>query len=622
MGAGRSLNVLMLAMFDGKNANVIRDYLFSFNAYSRHRFYYLFNCQGLDETFDFSRFDVITFFWSMYLLGPHLTPATRQAIRTAAALKVLFLQDEYREVWPMNAAMRELGIQVMFTCVAERDHASFYPPSAIPSLLGTHTVLPGYVPGYLERARPTVEFPRVIDVAYRSRDVPFYLGDLGREKRIISDRFEVICAQHALRADISVREQDRIYGEGWVRFLQSSRCVLGTASGASVVDFTGEIRENCEHHLRQHPEAPYEEVRARFFADVDGKLVIDTVSPRVFEAAALRCTMVHHEGSYAGIMEPDRHYIRVKRDYSNVADVVAQIRDEGLCRAIADHAYRDLVASGRYGYRAFVAEFDRLLARYCPRPVRARTASRLLFHAKNYVCRGEVIVPRGAGFRVAPWYFSPFRVVWRALQTRPAVELNLHPVLNPVVARFMRNPGNFLRRARTALQLASSVPCFRTLVRTYLRTSRARRAVAAWRLTDDLLKIDIARRARGGILHAEQAFGVQTDFDATAGVLTLLSFGTAPGAAPAPLAAEVEDAVLEGRVHTIVWDHTPVAHDVVYAIEPGQWFRVGLGLDGVHRFEALSALYRLARAETAPALLAILRGESGREGAPASASGR
>lgn len=241
-GATAMLRILVLSTFNGRSADVIRDYLFAFNAYSRHRYFYVFDCGDLDDDFDFRAFDVILIFWNVDLLGSDLGRPARERIRAAPALKVLFLQDEYRDVRPMNAAMRALGIQVMFTCVADADHETFYPRSLVPSLEATYGVLTGYVPAYLERRpRPSAE-TRPLDLGYRSRDTPFWLGDLGREKRIIADRFQAISAAHGLRADISVREVDRLYGGRWVSFLRRSRCVLGTASGASVVDLTGEIR--------------------------------------------------------------------------------------------------------------------------------------------------------------------------------------------------------------------------------------------------------------------------------------------------------------------------------------------------------------------------------------------
>src|SRR5262249_31049313 len=153
--------------------------------------------------------------------------------------------------------------------------------------------------------------------------------------RILAQRFPAIAEAHGLTHDISIREHDRLYGRRWISFLLASRCVLGSPSGASVVDFTGRIRRDCDRYLTLHPEASYAEVKAKFFAEVDGKVVIDTSSARLFEAAALGATLVHIEGLYRGMLVPDVHYIQVARDYGNVAEVVDRIKDRAFCAALA-----------------------------------------------------------------------------------------------------------------------------------------------------------------------------------------------------------------------------------------------------------------------------------------------
>ena len=147
----RSQNILIIATFVRGNANAIRDYLFSFNRYSRHKCYYILDCRQLDDGFDFSRFDVILIFWSTYILGPDMSPNVVNAIRNAPAVKTLFLQDEYRDVRQMNAVMARLGIQHMFTNAESHQYDLFYPKSIIESLEGVHSVLTGYVPEYLTR---------------------------------------------------------------------------------------------------------------------------------------------------------------------------------------------------------------------------------------------------------------------------------------------------------------------------------------------------------------------------------------------------------------------------------------------------------------------------------------
>ncbi len=184
----KSLRILILSTYEGTDANAVRDYLLSFRLHSRHDYYYAFDCRRLDGRIDLRPFDVIVIFWDVYLLGPELSDAVRERIARAPAVKLAFLQDEYRDVRLVNQAMAALGVQVAFTCVAEADHHIFYPAEAIPSLDGLYTVLPGYVPRYLKETRLDVDSPRAIDIGYRSRAMPVYLGDLGQDKTVVAER--------------------------------------------------------------------------------------------------------------------------------------------------------------------------------------------------------------------------------------------------------------------------------------------------------------------------------------------------------------------------------------------------------------------------------------------------
>src|SRR5262250_1849919 len=163
------LKVLILSTYEGTDASAVRDYLLSFRLHSRHQYYYAFDCRRLDDRIDLRSFDVIVIFWDVYLLGPELSDAVRERIARAPAVKVAFLQDEYRAVRRVSEAMAQLGVRVAFTCVAEADHAVFYPPEAISTLEALYTVLPGYVPRYLAERRLAVDSSRAIDIGYRSR---------------------------------------------------------------------------------------------------------------------------------------------------------------------------------------------------------------------------------------------------------------------------------------------------------------------------------------------------------------------------------------------------------------------------------------------------------------------
>lgn len=603
--ASRRLNVLVVSSFMGGNANVIRDYLFSFRRHSRHQYYYVFDPRVMGPHVDFGSFDVILLFWSLYLLGPELAAQVRERIRKAPALKVLFLQDEYRDVRRFNALMAELGVNVMCTCVAESDHETFYPRALVPSLESTYTVLTGYVPTYLDGQRPDLGGKRPIDIGYRSRNLPYYLGDLGREKKVIADRFGAIAAEHDFSADISTREEDRLYGRRWVRFLRESRFVLGSASGASVVDFTGEIRQNCERHLTLHAGATYEDVKARFFAGVDWKVVIDTVSPRIFEAAALGCTMVHHEGHYAGIIQPDVHYIRVRRDYANIGEVLDRMRDAGFCRALARRAYEDLIGSGRYGYPSFVRRFDDILDRHARIAAPTRLRAPWRFYGRNFVSHGQALVPFRDGYAVLP----SRRVVRQA--AKAVLRTALRGTGTVVPLRIVDDPLGALSKLILGARVVRRSPALRAIVAVYRRHRDIRQAVPLYVLMNDLVKIDIVARARRSDLCSHEPFTVDVDFDPSTRLVTLSS--RAPSASPsAPperfSAHRIGKTLRRGEVSALLWDHAGLSSEVMYRpFRPGsRWFLVGIGPGGIYRFEALTLLCRRSPDVVGAALATLL----------------
>jgi len=90
------------------------------------------------------------------------------------------------------------------------------------------------------------------------------------------------------------------------------------------------------------------------FPGLDGNLKLFALSPRHFEACMTRTCQALVEGEYGGILKPGVHYIEIKKDWSNIPEVIKQIEDVDYCERIADNAYRDIVESGSYTYRNFV----------------------------------------------------------------------------------------------------------------------------------------------------------------------------------------------------------------------------------------------------------------------------
>jgi hypothetical protein len=106
----------------------------------------------------------------------------------------------------------------------------------------------------------------------------------------------------------------------------------------------------------------------------EGNLVINTISPRAFEAIALRTALVLFPGDYSGILLPERHYVPLLKDFSNFADVAKLLKDPEYLERMAGRAYDDIVASGLYSYGVFAQQVDAILVEEWTKRVLPRKA--------------------------------------------------------------------------------------------------------------------------------------------------------------------------------------------------------------------------------------------------------
>jgi hypothetical protein len=73
--------------------------------------------------------------------------------------------------------------------------------------------------------------------------------------------------------------------------------------------------------------------------------------------------MILFTGRYSGLIEPDEHYIELKKDFSNIDSVLSRLDDLASLEAMADRAYDRLVGSGDFSYQQFVELIDRTILR-------------------------------------------------------------------------------------------------------------------------------------------------------------------------------------------------------------------------------------------------------------------
>lgn len=312
----------------------------------------------LPSTVDVDAYDVIVVHWTLVLSrNNYIDRESRARIARAKALKIVFIQDEYRFVERTKAGLRTIGADVLFTSVPQAEWEKVYSAPELPGLRRVQ-VLTGYVPPGLPRRTVPDVADRPIDVGYRGRDLPAWLGELGQEKMRIGRRFEEDAPAYGLTTDICWREGDRIYGEDWLAFITRCKAMLGVESGANVFDFTGRIQENVESHLKIEPTATFEKLRNLYFPNEEGRVRLNQISPRVFECLALKTLLILYEGEYSGIVQPWRHFVPLKKDHSNMEEVVNVLRDHASVREITERGYREIALNPDYQYDAYVRKFD------------------------------------------------------------------------------------------------------------------------------------------------------------------------------------------------------------------------------------------------------------------------
>ena len=571
---GAQLSVLLLCDDRPGNANTILDHINAFARYSQHRVK-VFNPRGLTRSFalDLGEFDVAVIHYSLILSDSrYVSPHFRRMLQSYRGLKVQFIQDEYRWVDRATDASREIGIDILFTAAPEPAAGRLY-DERLPGVRRVHT-LTGYVPEGLRQASPPPLRSRRVDVGYRGRDLPFWLGRLTQEKRSIAEGFQERSAAYGLRTDIAWRENDRVYGQGWIDFMASCRATLGTESGASIADFDGAVERQVRTYLRDHADASFDEVEEAVLRPYEGNVIVNVISPRVFEAAALGTALVMFPGHYSGIASPDEHYIVLEKDFSNMDAVVAKLKDEAYLEALTRRAHDHLIASERWSYAEFIRQFDQVIAAEAKgKPRRTRLPRHQL-----------AILERN--LRLPPPHVR---------LTRAALTAITHISGREVQRRSEIESWAWLAKARLALR---AILVDRDLRAVFVDARRA--GVAMDEALEEVLELYLLQKGASGMLRSRQRFRVHAELDPQRRNLRFVSDPEGSESRSADASSTVLDALQAGTIEAIEWDHRGVGQTVDL---DHPHVEIGVGSDGRARFERLA---RLSRDE--PDLIARLLG--------------
>ena len=357
------MNVLILYNSTQTFTNTVYEHLACFGDHSSHRVFYSHADPVSELNVDLEVFDAVGIHFSIRLPFDQVSSSVLHALEAFNGLKFLFIQDEYdfpQRTWYW---IRKIGVNLVFTVVPEAGIETVYPKAEFPYTRFV-TNLTGYVP---EKLPPTQELPppseRTLMVGYRGRPLPIRYGQLGIEKIAIGQIVKTYCDQHDVRSDIAWSEQARIYGPKWYDFVVSCRSMLGSESGSNVFDWDGTLNSVIERYRNDNPRALDEDVYRDIVRpkEIDG--LINQISPRVFEAIASRTVLVLFEGEYSEVIRAGEHFIALRKDGSNLDDVVRLLKNDPYVDAMADRAWRDVIVSGKYSFKAFVGMVEKEIQR-------------------------------------------------------------------------------------------------------------------------------------------------------------------------------------------------------------------------------------------------------------------
>jgi hypothetical protein len=278
------------------------------------------------------------------------------------ALKIALPQDEYHHAHTLDSWLDDLGVTVVGTVLDGTRRDELYPRLA--SKAAFYEVLTGYVDdGAAEavRLRPAEE--RAFDVVYRARHLPYWLGSHGQLKHLIGEAVAARASAHDLEVDISTRPQQVVLGGAWLQLLASGRATIGAESGSSTLDRHGELGAKLAEWLELEPDLTFAEFAARMPAGWDDYRFF-AVSPRHLEAVVTKTAQLLVEGRYSGVLEAGAHYLPLRRDFSNLDEVLEQAREPKLLAGLAERAYEDVYRSGRFSFRRLSETVGRMVSEH------------------------------------------------------------------------------------------------------------------------------------------------------------------------------------------------------------------------------------------------------------------
>ena len=307
-------------------------------------------------------FDVIIIHYSICIIfRNYISFLLRKKIRNFKGLKIVIIQDEYRWINRILKEMVYLNVDCVVSLLDKENINKVYNHPQLENKLMV-SALAGYVSNnWVDRDVPNIS-ERKKHIIYRGNNLPFWLGNGAHEKSVLSEKILENFDDKGLNLDVSSNPRDRIYGKDWLDFMKSGKCVIGLEGGASIFDFDGSVEKKVRKFQSENPKADYQKIHREFLSSYEDKVYYRMITPRSFEAIAMKTVQVLYPGKYSGILEPWRHYIPINRDFSNLNEVISAIKNDDFLQKMANQAYSEIIESQNYSEEKLGRGIDSIIS--------------------------------------------------------------------------------------------------------------------------------------------------------------------------------------------------------------------------------------------------------------------
>jgi len=490
-------------------------------------------------------------------------------------LKIAFPQDEYDHAEVLDEWLDEAGVSVVCTVLDDLHRKDLYP--RLSQGAAFYETLTGYIDDgaagrFATRMLPQAE--RGTDIVYRARHLPYWYGSHGQLKHGVGDIVAEGAPAHGLSCDISTRANETILGDAWLEFLGSARATVGVESGCSVLNRRGEVRDRVIELLQSQPDLSFERLSALMPAGWDDYRFF-AISPRHLEAVTSKTAQILVEGRYSGVLEPHRHYIPLRRDFSNLDEALDSAREPEVLNRITEEAYEDIYLSGRFSFTRLTAQLEEVLRQHAGSRRRS---------------------PQSAAFPPLVRRFA-------------AAQSEVGRVLVEPVTGVVRVGRAAHRELLAGTRLALTDADLRRLLFDYLRSSEVRQYVSPRGALADLLCLGMMRRAQRRQQKSGQPFKVTAELDVDRRQMLFRSHRAGAVVAEPSDSPQRDrlEALLRQSAWQFLWDHSSVGTSVSYPIAGAISFHLSFPA-GPNPLPLLDWLARQQPSHVAAAVAPVLQG--------------